>query len=64
MKGMSNEPHLFEVVKRGIGESIDLLTEGELDEINGGDVECKKGFSASKEVIICACGYKLTPETM
>lgn len=56
---MKNE---LEVLKESRSEQQNLLSPEELENIEGGTVECQKGYSSGIFGTECDCGYKNTEE--
>lgn len=47
----------LEILNSGFTDTLNVLSDGELDEITGGDFECKKNFSYKGSSLECGCGY-------
>lgn len=47
------------VLRSGTTDALNILDENLMDNIVGGDMQCKKDYSISDNKIICGCGYSI-----
>lgn len=58
---MENQIKSFEIIKNGLSDDINILSEFELENILGGYkiIHCAEGYSLKKDTVTCDCGYSL-----
>lgn len=45
------------ILNEGFADSLDLLSDNEMDFVKGGTTHCGKGYSMSSSAIKCKCDY-------
>lgn len=54
--------HDIEILKKGNKEDLNLLNPEEMENVEGGDIQCNKGYSSNILGTDCECGYKNTDD--
>lgn len=47
----------IEVLNQGFEDSVNILSDEQMDDIVGGDFTCKKSFTFKGTSLECGCGY-------
>lgn len=47
----------LEILNQGFDDSVNILSDEQMDDIVGGDFTCKKNFTFKGTSLECGCGY-------
>lgn len=50
----------MEILNQGFEDSVNILSDEQMDDIVGGDFTCKKSFTFKGTSLECGCGYTTT----